>query len=91
MKWTVFIKYLLNKLSVHLQSSQCFVLHIGTLIMLLITLRVQSCSLFARSLFLPCLAFFFILNSVFFFSKQSMSAFKLLCKLMFFKKFKFSF
>ena len=31
---TVFIIYLCNKLSVHLQSSQCFGLHVGTLIML---------------------------------------------------------
>ena len=29
-----FLNFLLNKLSVHLQSSQCFVLHVGTLIML---------------------------------------------------------
>jgi len=32
---SVFIKYLLIKRSVHLQSSQCFVLHVWTLIMLL--------------------------------------------------------
>jgi len=31
-KWTVFIKYL--KRSVHLQSSQCFVLYLGTHMML---------------------------------------------------------
>jgi len=32
--WTVFIKYLLIKVFVHLQSSQFFSLHVGTLIML---------------------------------------------------------
>ena len=31
---TGFLNFLFNKLSVHLQSSQCFVLHVGTLIML---------------------------------------------------------
>jgi len=33
-KWTVFTKFLLIKRSVHLRS-QCFVLHVWTLIMLL--------------------------------------------------------
>ena len=32
---TGFLNILFNKLSVHLQSSQCFVLHVGALIMLL--------------------------------------------------------
>ena len=31
---TGFLNFIFNKLSVHLQSSQCFVLHVGTLIML---------------------------------------------------------
>ena len=31
---TGFLNFLFNKPSVHLQSSQCFVLHVGTLIML---------------------------------------------------------
>ena len=31
---TGFLNFLFNKLSVHLQRSQCFVLHVGTLIML---------------------------------------------------------
>jgi len=35
LKWTVFIKYLLIKLSVDLQSTQCFGLLVGTLINLL--------------------------------------------------------
>ena len=30
---TGFLNFLFNKVSVHLQSSQCFVLHVGTLIM----------------------------------------------------------
>ena len=36
MNGTVFKIYLFNKLSVHLQSCQCFGLHVGTLNMLLL-------------------------------------------------------